>query len=240
MELVGQQLFAANISEETYAHATTLIETGVKVLSTNDAGFLLLESVKEISDELYAHATAVSMISAMIAKAIGWNSTHTLMKVAMAGMLHDIGKKQIAREIAVMPRARMGAAELAIYESHPRRGLEILSEEDFLPSDVIQIVYQHHERGNGSGFPQHLNEGKIFPLAKVVAVADEFCNIYLNSADRESGDPKRAIHKLMEFHSDGLGVEALIALHGVFGLKLPEMLAKKQQQQKNSPPGIGA
>ena len=99
-------------------------------------------------------------------------SPATLHKLGMAGLLHDIGLKQIDRKILEKPRVSLTSEEERLYEGHPQKGAEILSTLRSVPGEVLQIVLQHQERDSGSGYPFSLTKNKIFPLARIVAVVD--------------------------------------------------------------------
>lgn len=88
----------------------------------------------------------------------------------MAGLVHDIGKIHVPAEILASP-AKLSEAEFAIIRTHPLAGWEILKVIDF-PWPVAEIVHQHHERLDGSGYPRRLKGGEILPEARPLAVAD--------------------------------------------------------------------
>jgi HD-GYP domain-containing protein (c-di-GMP phosphodiesterase class II) len=75
----------------------------------------------------------------------------------------------------------MSYEEIQAYETHPFKGMQMLLSLGIVPDDVIAIVYEHHENAIGQGFPRKLRNLKMHPLAKVVAVADEFCNLTLSN-----------------------------------------------------------
>jgi putative nucleotidyltransferase with HDIG domain len=228
VEEVEQLIYDGNFTPEVFDHAKVLVEVNVSLLAGTDPGYMVLESIREISDELYAHAAAVSKVAILIGKQVGWTSPKTLSKVAMAGMFHDVGKRQLSRELALKPKTQMDSNELAIYETHPAKGAAILSELDFIPTDVIQAVAQHHERRDGFGFPNHLSDSKIFPLAKVIAVADAFAELYMKSAEaRGKKDPAWALDRLTTFNAEGLWPDLLIALHRGLGAVVPEELLNR-------------
>jgi PAS domain S-box-containing protein/putative nucleotidyltransferase with HDIG domain len=88
----------------------------------------------------------------------------------MAGLIHDIGKISVPVEILNKP-GRLSETEFNIIRTHSRSGYNILKEIDF-PWPVAQIILQHHERLDGSGYPQGLTDGGIMLEAKILAVAD--------------------------------------------------------------------
>lgn len=90
--------------------------------------------------------------------------------ISMAGLLHDIGKLRIPAEILTKPGV-LSDAERSLIREHPRQGFDILRPIDF-PWPVADTVLQHHERLDGSGYPQGLSGGTITTSARILAVAD--------------------------------------------------------------------
>ena len=88
----------------------------------------------------------------------------------MGGMIHDLGKIAVPAEILSKP-GRLTDTEFSLIKNHPQVGYNILKEIEF-PWPVAQMVFQHHERINGSGYPQGLSGEDILPEAKILAVAD--------------------------------------------------------------------
>jgi putative nucleotidyltransferase with HDIG domain len=90
--------------------------------------------------------------------------------IEITGLLHDIGKLPVPTEILSKP-GRLSAAELAIIQQHPETGHEILQRIDF-GWPVAEVVLQHHERLDGSGYPRGLRGEEIGLPARILAVAD--------------------------------------------------------------------
>jgi putative nucleotidyltransferase with HDIG domain len=90
--------------------------------------------------------------------------------IGMAGLLHDIGKLRIPAEILTKPGI-LSAAEFSLIREHPRQGHEILDHIDF-PWPVAETVLWHHERQDGSGYPDGLRGDEIPLAARILAVAD--------------------------------------------------------------------
>jgi len=95
---------------------------------------------------------------------------HDVMAVEMAGVIHDIGKLSVPAEILTRPAA-LTKLEFAFIREHPQNGYDILKDIPF-PWPVAQIVLEHHERMDGSGYPAGLTGENILPLARLLAVAD--------------------------------------------------------------------
>ena len=97
-------------------------------------------------------------------------SAHQIDGIRMAGLIHDLGKICVPAEILSKP-GQLTEIEHTLIKDHPQVGYEILKEIEF-PWPVAQIVLQHHERIDGSGYPVGLSGDKIIIEAKTLAVAD--------------------------------------------------------------------
>ncbi len=115
------------------------------------------------------HQRRVTQLALAISRSLGYpeDACHTLR---VAGMLHDIGKLGVPAEILSKPSA-LSRIELELVRTHPQVAYEILGDVGF-PGPVAEIVLQHHERLDGSGYPRGLSGAAILPEAKVLAIAD--------------------------------------------------------------------
>ncbi len=119
------------------------------------------------------HVTNVASYSIMLAKRLGVSDVRELEQIAVAAILHDIGKRFIPASILAKP-GRLKPEEREIIESHPTRGYEELCERPDLEFGQLMMVYQHHERMDGTGFPVSVPRDEIHPWARMLAVADVF------------------------------------------------------------------
>ncbi|GAG56809.1 unnamed protein product, partial [marine sediment metagenome] len=90
--------------------------------------------------------------------------------IQIAALVHDIGKINIPAEILSKP-SKLNEMEFSLIKNHPKVGYDILRKIDF-PWPVAKIVLQHHEKIDGSGYPQGLKGEKILLEAKIIGVAD--------------------------------------------------------------------
>jgi HD-GYP domain-containing protein (c-di-GMP phosphodiesterase class II) len=90
--------------------------------------------------------------------------------IRMAGIIHDIGKLSIPAEILSKP-TKLTEIEFALIKEHSRSGYEMLKDVES-PWPLAEIVYQHHERMNGSGYPRNLKGDEIVIESQILAVAD--------------------------------------------------------------------
>jgi len=90
--------------------------------------------------------------------------------IRMAGSIHDIGKMSIPAEILVKP-TKLSELEFSLIKDHAKKGFEMLKDVES-PWPLAEIVYQHHERMDGSGYPRQLKGEEIIMEARILAVAD--------------------------------------------------------------------
>lgn len=124
----------------------------------------------EVRDPYTAgHHRRVSDLARAIATLMGFTRDR-IDGIRIAGSIHDIGKISIPSEILSKP-ASLTTIEFKLIKTHPQMGYDILKNIDF-PWPVAMSVYQHHERINGSGYPNGITGGNIILEAKILAVAD--------------------------------------------------------------------
>jgi len=173
-----------DFDSKVFAHSTKLVNSSVSFcLSRPHLSLVLNQFLQLCSNSLYAHSIAVSTISTMIGIEQGWKRQSTLEKLALAGLLHDIGLKALNPNIRCKSPAVMNYEEKVEYESHPFLGMEILRALPEVPDDIVSVAFEHHEQGMGFGFPRHLKQFFINPYARVVGLANEFCNLTLPHLD---------------------------------------------------------
>lgn len=121
------------------------------------------------------HQMRVADIARRIATEMGigkGDEDGILEGIRVAATIHDIGKLGIPSDLLSKPTENgLSDTEFELIKEHPRKGYEILKEIDF-PWPIAEIVYQHHERVNGSGYPRKLKGKKILLEARIIAVAD--------------------------------------------------------------------
>jgi putative nucleotidyltransferase with HDIG domain len=115
------------------------------------------------------HSERVADLAEAIAREMGM-MPERIEEIHIAGLLHDLGKIAIPEEIFSKPR-RLNERELALIRSHPGRGYEMLKIVSLL-RPAAEMIYQHHERLDGSGYPRGLKDKDILRGAKIIAVAD--------------------------------------------------------------------
>jgi putative nucleotidyltransferase with HDIG domain len=115
------------------------------------------------------HQIRVSNLARTIATEMGL-SQDQIEGIRMAGSIHDIGKLSVPAEILSKP-GKLSQLEFSLIKEHALKGYEMLKDVES-PWPLADIVHQHHERMNGSGYPRKLKGNDIIMEARIMAVAD--------------------------------------------------------------------
>ena len=147
-----------------------LQQTYQRLQKTMDATIETVSKIVEVKDPYTAgHQQRVSQLATAIAKELNL-SEDKIEGIRVASLIHDIGKISIPTEI-LSKSTTLSDIEFSLIKEHSRIGYDILKAIDF-SYPVANIVLQHHERLNGSGYPQGLKGDKILLEAKIIGVAD--------------------------------------------------------------------
>jgi len=153
------------------------------------------------------HQRRVSELSVAIARKMGM-SKEKVNQIRMESLLHDIGKMSIPAEILSKP-GKLSPVEYELIKGHSEAGYSIVKGAD-LQNPIADVIFQHHERLDGSGYPRGLSADQILPGARIIMVADV---VEAMSSHR----PYRA----------ALGVQAALAeIHAGAGVRYDSAVAK--------------
>ncbi len=141
------------------------------------------------------HQRRVTQLAMAIAQKMNL-SKDELDCIRIAAMIHDIGKINIPAEILSKP-GTINQFEMELLQNHPQAGYDILKEIDF-PWAIAETILQHHERINGSGYPNGLKEDEILIQAKVIHVADVVEAMSSDRPYRPALGTEKALNELNE------------------------------------------
>ena len=139
------------------------------------------------------HQKRVAKLASAIAGKLGL-SLHVIEGIHLSALIHDIGKIAIPAEILTKPTA-LTKFELAMLRNHVQVGYDILKNIHF-PWNLAQIILQHHERIDGSGYPNGLKADAICDEAKIIAVADTVESISSDRPYRKSKGIEAALKEI--------------------------------------------
>lgn len=204
-------------------HAEEKIAAYVRQLEGTMRGTLqAVANMVEMRDPYTAgHERRVGLIAADIAREMGWPE-EKCQNLQLIGLVHDIGKIAVPAEILSKP-GRLTPLEYQMIQAHAERGYEILKNVEF-PLPIAEIIREHHERADGSGYPQGLKGEQILPEARILAVADVLESMASHRPYRPALGLDAAINEI-ESHRitwfDPLVVDAMLRLVREKGYQLP-------------------
>ncbi len=144
------------------------------------------------------HQRRVARISVAVAGRMGMDPGR-MNGLRMAALSHDVGKIDVPIELLSKP-GRLSRAEFELIKQHPQAGYQILGSVDF-ERPVAEMVLQHHERMDGSGYPRGLRGDEILLEARIMAVADVFEAIMSFRPYRAALGPERARQEIADHRS---------------------------------------
>jgi len=158
-----------DITERRRAEAA-LMETTTRLRLTVQAAVAALGAAAELRDPYTAgHQRRVAELACAIAGELGWEEERVEM-LRTAALLHDIGKMVVPTEILARP-GRLSEPEMLLIRQHADAGVGIVADIDF-GGAIVEAIGQHHERLDGSGYPNGLRGDQMLLEARVLAVAD--------------------------------------------------------------------
>ncbi len=154
----------------------------------------MLSTIISLSERYYegSHSGFVSEKSALVAEELNL-SEEDVTEIKITGLVHDIGKVGFKDKALYKFTSEMTRREFQIYSLHPLIGREILSKHSGY-GNIAKIVYQHHERPDGSGFPNHLKGDSILPGAAIIAVVDTYHNLMHKTLRDKNKTTTRQVH----------------------------------------------
>lgn len=158
------------LQEEVSLQAMELAETNARLKRTMNGVIKAMAAALESRDPYtVGHQQRVAELSIAIGKRLCLDENR-LEALYIAAMVHDIGKISIPAQILSKP-GKLSPIEFGLIQTHAETGFRIMKEIDF-PWPVADIVHQHHERIDGSGYPQGLKESELMLESKILTVAD--------------------------------------------------------------------
>ena len=186
-ESVYAELLRLPVTDASLGRAMRLSQEISTSMREKPEFITLLKSVVGMGDEFTRHSMGTVVMANLLAVQLDWSSPKLLQPITMGAFFHDIGMKEIPRELWFKHRVEMDATESQLWETHPALGVKLLMGMPFVTPDVLRIVQEHHEYPNGTGFPGKLRLDRIFPMSKVVSLANVLAHDVFESTGGESG-----------------------------------------------------
>ena len=206
-QITNQALAEIENWQSIYARLNALLD------QKTDSAVKTLKKIIEVKDpELLQHSIRVGELAIRIAKAMNL-STEQIHYLETASLFHDIGKIAIRDQI-LYKKDRLDESEYLAMKKHPVISADILREFGTF-NEIAEIVLQHHEKFDGSGYPRRLSGEDILEEARILAVADVYDSLVSNRVYREGLSRQKAFGIIVEEngkHFDPLVIAAMRSL----------------------------
>jgi putative nucleotidyltransferase with HDIG domain len=151
-------------------------------------------NVKTEGQGFHQHVINVTVLSMMLGKRLEL-TREDLFKLGLGALFHDIGKCRIPSRV-LRKSSPLTRAEHQLYAQHPLYGLEQARGMKTLPREVIEVIAQHHEAVDGSGYPKKLKGTDIATVAKIVAITDTYDNHCSPHFGKEAMTPYESVSQM--------------------------------------------
>ena len=197
--------------------AGALVEEISSSVIRNPGALISLSRLKTADDYTYMHSVAVCALMVAVGRQLGLDEAE-IREVGMAGLLHDLGKALMPLEVLNKP-GKLTDEEFRIIKSHPVEGHRLLVEGGSVGEIPLDVCLHHHEKVDGSGYPDRLKDEQISLFAKMGAVCDVYDAITSNRPYKAGWDPAESIRKMTEWrqgHFDERVFQAFVKSIGIY------------------------
>jgi putative nucleotidyltransferase with HDIG domain len=196
--------------------ARQLVEDISDSVARNPGAIISLARLKTADDYTYMHSVAVCAMMVALAKQLGLDEAQTRV-CGMAGLLHDMGKVAMPTEVLNKP-GKLTDAEFDIMKTHPTEGYKMLMASSGVDTVSLDVMLHHHEKVDGSGYPEKLKGDEISLYAKMGAVCDVYDAITSNRPYKPGWDPAESLRRMAEWkgHFDPTVFHAFVKSMGIY------------------------
>ncbi|MDQ2069220.1 HD-GYP domain-containing protein [Natronospira bacteriovora] len=177
-----------------------LVEEISDSMLRNPSALVGLARIKTADEYTYMHSVAVCALMVTLAREMGLNEDQ-VREAGLAGLLHDVGKVFVPGEILNKP-GRLTEREFEAIKAHPDRGHQALIEGGEATEVVLDVVRHHHEKIDGTGYPDGLKDEQISRYARMGAICDVYDAVTSNRPYKQGWDPATAISRMAKW-TDG-------------------------------------
>ena len=168
-----KDIFANPTYGDNVSRSQELVSSTVGFILQGQEAFHNLLKITSFDYYTYTHSVNVCTFSIALAQQLGQRDEQFLHELGVGALLHDLGKSRISERI-INKRTALNPYEFEIMKKHPKWGVEILKDNDELPAASLYPVLQHHERGDGSGYPDGISLSQMHVYSRIVAICDTF------------------------------------------------------------------
>jgi HD-GYP domain-containing protein (c-di-GMP phosphodiesterase class II) len=175
------------------SRARMLVKSILSLSLKDPQNLQLISDIISKSAGEYAHAVNVASISLALADSAYKLHTDELVDLGLGALLHDIGKIYLNDAILDKPLSVLNESQLHAYYSHPETGYSLMLSLPDIEDSVLDVIRNHHEHEDATGFPRKLGGRSLCRSVKIVALANAYCEFAAPKAYREAMTPNDAI-----------------------------------------------
>ncbi|HSV54054.1 MAG TPA: HD-GYP domain-containing protein [Burkholderiaceae bacterium] len=198
------------------ASAQQLVAEISDSVARNPGALISLARLKTADEYTYMHSVAVCALMVALARQLGLDEDQTRL-AGIAGLLHDLGKMAMPLTILNKP-GKLTDEEFTVIRNHPVEGYRMLLVSSKVDDAVLDAVLHHHEKSDGSGYPQGLKAEQISLFARMAAVCDVYDAITSNRPYKAGWDPADSLRKMAEWASGHFDVSIFQAFVKSIGI----------------------
>lgn len=192
----SQNLRKRSFSEnEHIVNLNNTVETILIEVFSNKNAIVEMVDIKKMDNYLYEHAVNTAVLSLLIGLELQL-SERDLRRLIVASLLMDVGNRLIDEKLLEIP-GPLKLDQFKQVQQHVRKGFDFIKDYSDVPVPIRNLILQHHERMNGSGYPLGLKGESIDPLARILAVADAYDALTSDRPYRKAYPPSEALEKIM-------------------------------------------
>ncbi|MDR3351666.1 MAG: HD-GYP domain-containing protein [Zoogloeaceae bacterium] len=182
----------------------------------NPGALISLARLKTADNYTYMHSIAVCALMIALARQMQFDEAQT-KNAGLAGLIHDVGKMRIPLEI-LNKNGKLTDEEFALMKTHPAEGYRILQDSSAVAPEVMDVCLAHHEKLDGTGYPQGLKGEGISLFARMSAICDVYDAITSARPYKSGWDPAESLHKMSEWkgHLDMYLFRAFVKSLGIY------------------------
>jgi HD-GYP domain-containing protein (c-di-GMP phosphodiesterase class II) len=199
------------------SEAGPLVDEISASITRNPEAFLNLSRLKTKDDYTYMHSIAVCALMIALGKQLGLTGAE-LKDAGLAGLLHDVGKMQIPEDVLNKP-GKLTDEEFDIVKQHPRKGWDLLQGSPDITAVALDVCLHHHERVDGTGYPERISGEPLSLFARMGAVCDVYDALTSNRCYKHGWEPAETIRKMAEWrngHFDERIFQAFVKTIGIY------------------------
>lgn len=193
-----------------------LVDEVVESINRHPDALLSLARLKTADEYTYMHSVAVCALMVSLGRQLGLDDT-VCREAGMAGMLHDLGKAAMPQDVLNKP-GKLTPEEFEVIKQHTVRGYEMLLEGANVSDGVKDVARHHHERVDGTGYPDGLAGDQISLLARMGAVCDVYDAVTSERPYKSGWDPSQALAQMATWkgHFDTMIFQSFVKSVGIY------------------------